>query len=438
MNEPKRPNIVWVFSDQHRAHATSWEGDANVHTPCIDALAAQGTWFSNAVSGYPLCMPFRRSLLSSVYPHEGRGGKPMCLDPEALAQRRMVAEVFRDHGYQTAYFGKWHLSEEPRGHDRRTYEIPESKRAGFEHWCAFELSNRPFETWTHGTDGAHRLTGHQTSALTEKFTDYLKAQAGDSSAPFFAVCSFEAPHDPYVAPPEYMQRFHPEQLNLRGNVPSVPRVERQACRELAGYYAAVEHLDHCLSAIVDTLRQTRLDETTIVVFFSDHGDMLGSHGYFRKTSPWEESIRIPFIISTPQHTGPRATDAPMNHVDIAPTSLGLCGIAVPSWMRGRDFSKAVLKPAQWEGPASSYLQKTLAQSHQSGIVESWRCLRRNDGWKLTCCEGTPLMLFNLCEDPLEQVNLAFQAEGRAKVRELLGEMRAWANELGDPFRFPDV
>ena len=168
-----------------------------------------------------------------------------------------------------------------------------------------------------------------------------------------------------MAPPEYAARHDPDDVVLRPNVPDIPRITERARRDLAGYYAQVENLDWNVGRVLATLQELGLDEDTHVVFFTDHGDMHGSHGYVRKTSPWEEAVRIPFIVRPAGGACVQAeTDAPLNHVDIAPTTLGLCDIDAPDWMAGSDLSSLIVpgRPQTSEEPDSAFLQHSLPQA----------------------------------------------------------------------------
>ena len=145
------------------------------------------------------------------------------------------------------------------------------------------------------------------------------------------MLSVQPPHNPYIAPAEFMDRFNPQQLEMRPNVPNIDRVMKKARKELAGAYAQIENLDWNVGRIRATLADAGLEDDTHIIFFSDHGDMHGSHGQFLKMTPYEESIRIPFIMGggIPMNYGDevcRDSNAVMNHVDIAPTTLGICGI----------------------------------------------------------------------------------------------------------------
>ena len=345
---PSRPNLLWIFGDQHRAQALSCMGDPNLDTPHLDALAGRP---ATAIAGCPLCTPYRGSLLTSRYPHECTPGHDYAMP----AGMPMVAQTFNDAGYRTAYFGKWHVDgREHRREDERSGQqfVRPERRGGFETWIGYENNNLQYDCWVHGHEESgtpvdlYQLPEYETDALTNLFINYLgnRARERESRAarPFFAALSVQPPHSPYVAPEEWLARHRPEDVQLRPNVPPVARIQEEARRDLAGYYAMIENLDWNVGRIVEALRAGGLIENTIIVFFSDHGDMHGSHARILKCVPWEESIRVPFLVSRgikPLIEGGRdPLHTLINHVDIAPTSLGLCGLDAPEWMRGRDFS----------------------------------------------------------------------------------------------------
>ena len=271
--------------------------------------------------------------------------------------------------------------------------------------------------------------------------DYLDSRSKNKDEPFFAVLSVQPPHDPYVAPPEYMQRHNPSDISFRRNVPDIPYVTETAKRELAGYYAQIENLDYNIGRIVDKLSESELFWNTHIIFFSDHGDMHGSHGMFKKTNPYEESVRIPFIISgagrryRPYLNG--KSTAMINHVDIAPTTLGLCDIEIPPWMEGTDYSAYRLdtKKRGLE-PDSLFMQSVIPTGHGDSIEFAWRGVVTQDGWKYVCFQHQHWLLYNLNEDPYEQVNLACNPK-YSKVRSRLkNELEKWIVNTGDEFKLP--
>jgi arylsulfatase A-like enzyme len=432
-------NVIWIFGDQHRAQALGYMGDPNVHTPHIDRLAAQGITFSNAVAGCPWCTPFRGSLLTSFYIHLAVQRTPQRIDPDLP----MVTDVFNEQGYLTAYFGKWHL-----GGSNRIVHIPRDERGRFDIWIGYENNNAQYDCWVHGHDlhgrddqdpHAEKLESYETDALTDRLLEFL-TEYGRGPQPFFAVLSVQPPHNPHVAPPEYMQRHDPAQVVLRPNVPDIPRIRQQARAELAGYYAQIENLDWNVGRVIAALRDLNLEGSTHVVFFSDHGDMHGSHGYVRKSSPWEEAIRIPCIFRPAG--GCRAapeSDVPFNHVDFAPTTLGLCGITPPDWMQGSDLSHHILpgRPSPAQEPESAFLQHSFRKRFDC-LNRVWRGVRTRDGWKYVCLEGQPIMLFNLNEDPYELNNLVYLDAHNDVRAELQATLADWLRRTGDVFELPEL
>jgi arylsulfatase A-like enzyme len=441
-----RPNVIWVFGDQHRGDALGFRGDPNLNTPNIDRLAAEGASF-NAVAGCPLCCPYRGSLLTSRYPHEAVPGHQRQLPPDMPT----IAHAFRDADYHTAYIGKWHLDGYKEGEGRTAMHIvPPERRGGFDQWVGYENNNSQFDSWVHGGEGAdafhERLQGYETDELTDLFIDYLRdrgaEQAQGQGKPFFASLSVQPPHDPYVAAEEWMANHTPGGIDLKDNVPDIDSVRSHARVTLAGYYAMIENLDWNLGRIRSALDEAGLTWNTHIIFFSDHGDMHGSHGEIRKTRPWEESLRVPFIIGggAPFYgVGGGWHEVPVNHVDVAPTTLGLCGIDAPDWMRGTDYSGyRRLDRAKPDGPDSAFLQYVEPVGYDDCINRAWRGIVTRDGWKYACFEGQPWMLFNLNEDPDEMVNLAYQNSANEKRRELEARLQKWIDDTGDSFALPST
>ncbi|MCB0158472.1 MAG: sulfatase-like hydrolase/transferase, partial [Caldilineaceae bacterium] len=174
-----RPNVIWIFGDQHRAQAVGYAGDPNVHTPNIDRLAAEGLTFTGAVGGCPLCSPYRGALLSGRYPHNSVPGHEQQLPPA----QPTIAHAFNEAGYHTAYFGKWHVDGFHERDGRAAMHIvPPERRGGFQQWVGYENNNSQWDCWVHGgagDDAFHRpLPGYETDALTESVIDLSDALGG--------------------------------------------------------------------------------------------------------------------------------------------------------------------------------------------------------------------------------------------------------------------
>jgi len=440
------PNVIWLLADQWRAQALGCSGDPNARTPNIDNLSNLGVSFTSAVSGFPLCCPFRGSLLAGRYPHRCVPGHEYPL-PKG---QETIAKPFKDAGYRTAYFGKWHLQGFKEREGRAAMRIiPVGRRGGFDTWIGYENNNSQWDCWVHGGEGDgafhYRLPGYETDELTNLLVRYVKeagqkAKSG-TAQPFFAVLSVQPPHDPYVAPAQFLKQYNGAQLQLRPNVPAIRDVQETARRDLAGYYAMIENFDWNVGRILAALEEAGLTLNTHLLVFSDHGDMHGSHGLYRKTNPFEESIRIPFIIGgeTARYHGRKSGRFPvlLNHVDIAPTTLGLCGIRRPDWMVGTDYSHYRLsKPGTPSEPDSAYLQCVIPTGHQHSINKPYRGLVTKDGWKYVCFDGISWLMFNLNEDPFELVNLAHNSRYRTERAKLTDRLKQWVTDTGDTFNVP--
>jgi arylsulfatase A-like enzyme len=317
-----------------------------------------------------------------------------------------LAEVYQRAGYTTAYIGKWHLD----GNQRSAF-IPRERRQGFEFWRALPCTHAYNQSVYYGDENIRRQwEGYDAIAQTRAAQQYIRAHA--EGRPFLLVLSWGPPHDPYqTAPEKYRQLFKPEDLDLR---PNVPPADRQKARQaLAGYYAHIAGLDDCVGDLLQTLRETHLEDKTIFVFTSDHGDMLYSHGGQNKQQPWDESIRVPFLLRYPPALGGRDTGTaigmPLNTPDIMPTLLGLSGIPVPETVEGTDFSGVLTGqspvsenaaliscPApfgQWTRARGGREYRGLRTAHHTYVRD------RKGPWLLYDNQQDPYQLSNLCDKP---------------------------------------
>ncbi len=436
----KKPNVVWFIVDQMRSQAIGANGDPNVFTPHLDNMTISGANFQNAVSGYPLCCPFRGSMLTSRYAHNHTVKlHEDYLDPSLPN----VADVFNDNGYETIYFGKWHLAGIKERDGRAALRsVPREDRGRFNTWLGYDNNNSQWDCYLHGHDGeeevAHyRLPGYETDCLTDLALERI-AERASSDPPFFMVVSVQPPHNPNMAPAEH-RSYQAQQLSLRSNVPKTH--EAQARFRLSGYYAQIENIDANVGRLVNELREVNMLDDTHIMFFSDHGDQMGSQGRFGKCVPFEESIRVPFLIGGGRpmsYGGRRSGPAPclINHVDIAPTTLGLCDMDIPDWMEGFNYSHrrtgVNFSNRVAQEPDSAYLQ--LIGDRESGYA--WRSVVTRDGWKYACVRNGEWLLFDLNNDPYEQNNLAFNTSFRQKRSELNNLLRDWAEKTGDQFEIP--
>lgn len=434
-----RPNLLWIMCDQLRAQALGCHGDANLagHTPHLDRLAAEGADFTLACSQYPVCMPFRGGLVTGQHAHVHglRVHGDMLPPPE-----RPIARAFNEAGYRTSWFGKWHLAsvQSPAGwkeHDAGTdYWVHPDLRAGFTDWCGFDFSNHAWKSYVGEGDRIfppRLIEGFQTDRLTDLSLEYLGADAAELHAagtPWFHCISLEAPHPMtgedgtygFHAPREYLDRFPPESIVLRENV---PESERDATRRrLAGYYAMIANLDDNVGRLLGWLDESGMSDSTVVMFFADHGEMGGSHGCWEKRRVYDESIRLPWIVRAPGVVEPGTRiDTPASGIDIYPTSASLCGVPTPAAVQGVSHAAALRGEAavarrealvQWLG-ANRYLPEDPEHQYRAIRTERYTMCVDNLGEAL---------LFDNADDPYQLRNLAGDAAHAALERELRGRL----------------
>ena len=421
-----KPNLVFVFADQWRAQALGYAGDPNVKTPNIDRFAAASVNFTNAVSGCPVCTPYRASLLTGVYPHRHK----LMVNDQCLYDRYhgpFLAECLRAGGYRTAYIGKWHLD----GHGRNAF-VPPERRLGFAWWKGFECTHDyRHSPYYFGTDPRPRLwPGYDADAQTDEACRYLREEAG--AQPFALFLSWGPPHNPFgSAPAEFAALYDPGKIQLPVNVPA--EVAQQARQELAGYYAHCSALDACFGRLLDTLAATGLDKNTMVIFTSDHGDMLGSQGLFRKQKPWAESLRVPFLVRHPQVQEPRTDRTPIDAPDLMPTLLSLCGLPVPEAVQGRDFSATILagKPSGIQSALLALYLPFHEWRYDNGGRE-YRGLHTARYTYVRSLAG-PWLLYDNAADPAQLHNLVNDPRHAARVRAFDAQLTQRLRAVGDDF-----
>ena len=422
-----KPNLVFVFADQWRAQATGYAGDPNVLTPNLDRLAAESVNLSTAVSCCPVCSPFRASLMTGRYPlTHGVFLNDLRLNTQAVS----FAEALRRDGYSTAYVGKWHLD----GTGRDAFTPPE-RRQGFEYWKALECTHNYQQSAYYHGDSPSKLIwpGYDATAQTQDAIEYLNAH-GKDARPFALFLSWGPPHNPYrTGPKEWLDYYDRREPSFRDNVPAQTRDKARS--DIAGYYAHITALDECLGRIADALHSNGLDRNTILVFTSDHGDMLHSQGMMVKQKPWDESIRVPFLLRCPGDWGiaPRTIDAPINAPDFMPTILGLCGTPIPETVDGMDYSRVVVgrdRPRRDSAfiacysPFGEWTRARGGREYRGVRTSRYTYVRTLDGpWLLYDNEADPYQMRNLCGAP----------EAKGLQRRLEEELRDWLARTGDDF-----
>jgi len=410
---PVRPNVLVVLPDQWRAQAFGFAGDPNVQTPHLDRFARASLLCVNAVAGMPVCCPSRASLLTGQRPlTHGVFMNDVPLDPRAVT----LAKALGAAGYDTAYIGKWHLN----GGDRTGF-IPPAGRQGFAYWRAVGCTH-DYNHSVYYADGPEPRCwpGYDAIAQTEDAVRYLRDHAAVAK-PFLLFLAWGPPHSSRErAPADYRARYDPEKLLLRANVPA-PAGEA-ARRALADYYAHCTALDDCFGMLWSALQDAGLDANTLLIFISDHGDLLGSQGAQAKQQPYDESIRIPLLLHWPAglDSAPRRPEAPIQLEDLMPTILSLCRVPVPASAEGTDFGDYLRGGRDPSDGAAliSCVAPFGEWSRQRGGRE-YRGVRTARYTFVRDLQG-PWLLFDNVDDPYQRTNLV----GRPECASLQAELAA--------------
>jgi len=426
-----RPNLIFVFADQMRGMDMSCAGNPQVRTPNMDRLAREGTRLAQAYANCPVCTPSRAVLLTgrpAIATRVVANDLPLPTDLPSIGTCLSAA------GYRTGYVGKWHLDGVPRSR----WTPPGPRRHGFDFWAAYNCSHAYMHAqYYRDTPEPIPVDGYEPVAQTDLLLEFLHAR---DQRPFAAFLSWGPPHDPYEQlPAQYLQAYDPDAIELRPNCRRIPPGPgdlshgRDPRTTLAQYYAQISALDAQLGRILDHVHEQGLARDTLVVFTSDHGDMLWSQGKMMKQQPWEESIHIPLLVRWPGRVpAGRAADGLIGVVDLMPTLLGLLGLPIPPGVQGADLSELVLGRAAG-GPETVYIYDlvTVDQSRVQGIPE-WRGVRTARHTYARTRQG-PWLLYDNVQDPYQLDNLADRPETADLQRRLDAAVEAWLQATRDPF-----
>ena len=362
MADDTRPNFLVIMTEQHRGDCLGLEGHPVLLTPSMDEIGATGAWFRSAYSTCPICVPARRSFLSGQFPstHGQRSNTNLEWDGT-----QTLPGVLSAHGYETRWVG------------RSMHQTPPRKRYGFDHMVINDhrIPVDDYDEWLARVQppgsGGYYGTGvmhndwtacawhmpdacHHTNWTVNLALEFLEKR--DPSCPFLLVVSFIAAHPPLVPPGFYFDRYLRQDLPepvigdwaeppLNDGVGGGPAPERvhltgEALRSTrAGYYGLINHVDDQIRRLLNNVTgvQRQTGNNTVVVFTSDHGEMLGDHYRWRKNVPYEGSARIPLLLSAPARLGLQrgaVIDKPVGLEDIMPTLLDLAGVPIPDTVDG--------------------------------------------------------------------------------------------------------
>ena len=424
---PRKPNVLYVFSDEHRACSMPGEPLNEAFTPNLERFSRHCVTFRTRISKYPVCSPYRAMLLTGRWPYQtGIVDNALQLRPDEVS----IGETFRRAGYRTGYIGKWHLSPGDEGGEF----IPAGPaRQGFQDWHVWSNTNQHFDrSFTFDPDTGRKIQpkGYNCTLMTDEGLNFIERHRGE---PWMLMVSWNPPHPNFLdASPEQKDRYQPEALKFRPNAESVNPGLR---RSFQGYYGHISGVDAEFGRLLRKLDETGQADNTIVVYTSDHGDMMGSHGYGGKRLPWEESCRVPFLVRYPGITKPGSdVGGIFSTVDIFPTMCGIAGIKAPSHCVGRDLSSAMRgEPTRF--PESSFLmhiQKDNATGGENNPAPLFRGVR-TDRHTYAVADDGRWLLYDNREDPFQTHNLINGASRMKLAGDLDGIMLDWLKAARDPF-----
>jgi len=404
-------NVLVIQTDEHRPDAMSWAGHPFVETPNIDRLAERGTAFTNAYCNSPLCAPSRASFATGQYVHEigaWDNARPY------HGQARSWGEHLHEHGVETAVIGRKHF--EPYAEDR----FPDQREPAVSR-PPIEVARLERDPVTEYEPGEARFYEpeidddrmERSIERTDEAVAWLQEEA-PTDRPWALHLSYQPPHFPLTAPEAFWDRYPPEEMDLPFDYPAATDhpivadlhhhfggtdLDEETLRRLrTGYYALVTAIDEQIGRVLDALETSGHDEETVIVYTSDHGEILGDHGLWWKCCMYEPAVGIPLLLAGPGVPAGERVDAPVSLVDVVPTIADV--VDAPS---DEAWSGESLVPLL-EGDSGED-RIAFSEYHAHGARNGMFMVRRGD-YKYVYYPSNPPQLFDLANDPHELTNLA--------------------------------
>lgn len=446
----KQPNIVLILTDTQAANVVGCYGHPELRTPHIDRLAAGGIRFERAYTTCPVCTPARAGLFTGIYPHtSGAWTNNLPLGTNILT----MGQRFQDGGYRTGYIGKWHLD----GHDYfGTGLCPPGWEP--EYWYdgrnyLDELTEDEIRLWRYRLNSYETLVAHDirpeftwAHRVSERAIHFLESR---DKRPFLLVVSYDEPHHPFTCPPEYVEPFleydyplGPAAYDTLDDKPAHQREwaavsgvsHRDGTVRAPLYFGCNSFVDAEIGRVIDAVHALT-SEDTIIVFTSDHGDMLGAHQLTGKgAAMYDEITRIPLIVESPERFGAgMVCSDTVSHIDLLPTFLEWAGLPIPPILEGESVAPLLRRERAPERCAFIEFNRYEIEHDSFGGFQPVRCVV-DKRYKLVINLMTSDELYDLQDDPAEVRNL-IEDPARAPIRDRLHDrLLAWMYEKRDPFR----
>ena len=444
----KKPNLIYIFPDQLRAQALGYVKQEPVVTPNIDKFAAESLVLTDAISNYPVCVPYRGMLMSGQYPHTNGVIRNNTSVTQTVDTRTWWSDVLKANGYNLGYFGKWHITQRDQ-----TGNLEPGRRHGFDKYfilngnahmkSSYNSSDWPDRKGKKPEEFSGQSKYYSAQYDTENTLEFLK-QAGSqykqTGKPFAAVVAWNPPHMSYNSYPEkYNEIF--KDVDIEELCKAYPDIPPKGTkwgdyyrRNIKGYYRMIFSLDEFFGQLTQCLKEMDLEEDTIVVFTSDHGDCLGRHDVISKNSHYDEAMRVPFIIRWPGRIKPRHDDLLISVPDNYPTLLELMGLSdkTPAEVQGTSHAKLFLT-GKGRRPGSQLYLKTEDNVKRLDLgrrgVRTHRYTLRFDDMENGTAKAT--ILHDNLNDKFQMLNIA--KDKPEIVRNLVKtELIPWLKQTNDP------
>lgn len=463
MNQPKTPNILFIMSDDHAAHAISAYGSRINQTPQIDRIARGGMRLNHCYCTNAICTPSRAAILTGQHAHIN-GVRTL---GDRLDGRRpiLVQKLLKAAHYQTAIVGKWHL-----GHGE------EADPSGFDYWNILPRQGLYHDPIMYEMGEEKTYPGYVSEIITDLTIEWLNQR--EAQRPFFLMCHHKAPHRPWHPGEKYKDLYADEDIPLpetfwddystRGEAARAAKMRMEDLTEIdlkgippkrlslgeeriwryqryiKDYLRCCASIDDSVGRLLDYLDQQGLAENTVVIYTSDQGFFLGDHGWFDKRFMYEHSLRMPFLVRYPEEIPAGSVcEQILTNIDFAPTFLAYAGLPVPPAMQGIP-ARAILRgeaPAHWQ--KSLYYRYWMHKDIDHNVYSHYGV--RTQDYKLIYyygkalgCTGTADQetqpeweLFDLNQDPLELKNVYSDPAYARVVAESTAELDRLQREAGD-------
>lgn len=439
-------NFLVIMSDEHRRDAMGCMGHPIVKTPNLDRLANQGTLFTNAYTPSPMCVPTRAAVACGDYVHRIRHWDSA--SPYDGKQRSWMHEL-RDAGVEVTSIGKLHFRSEEDDNGFSEEILPMHVVGGVGWPVGLLRENLPqydsaAELAADVGSGESSYTNYDL-AITQAAEDWLRGKSG-SDAPWAAFVSLVSPHYPLTAPQEYYDLYDPAEIPLPIAYGADERPKHSELANVAGfydydryfdeaklrdataaYYALVTFLDDCLGRVLTALEESGQAEDTVILYVSDHGEMLGDHGFWTKQVMYEGSAGVPMILAGPGVAAGRRVGTAASLLDLAPTAFDVMGVGQDERMSGLPGASLLDIAGRSDDPTRG----AFSEYHDGGSTTATFMVRW-DVWKYVHYVGHAPQLFNLGVDPEERRNLAMEAESDPAVLSALKEGEHRLRSICDP------